>query len=189
MAISQDKIKELLGQGLANEVVAGAVGCSPSYISQLLADEEFSAEVTKLRVEHLAKHNRKDNKLDNIEELLIDNLMAAVTNRQIYKPQDVLRTFQVINAARRRGASATNTAAPQGGIVNLTMPQVVIQQFITNGSKEVVSVGNKSLNTISPEKLLGMLKDGTSEANKADYQRLLSRMPSAVTIDRDGNVS
>lgn len=189
MAVNQDKIKELLGQGLANEVVAAAVGCTPSYISQLLADDAFASDVMQMRVENLARHNRKDNKLDQIEEQLIDHLAEDVTSRRIYKPHDVLKAFAVINAAKRRGASNTSGANPQGGIVNLTMPTVVIQQFVTNAQKEVVAVGDKSLNTITPERLLGMLKDGTSEADRATYQRLLSRMPSAVTIDRDGKVS
>lgn len=190
MAISLDQIKQLLGQGLANEVVAGAVGCTPSYISQLLADEEFAGEVTKLKVENLARQNRTDDKLARIEEKLIDNLEQAVDTKAIYKPQDVLRAFQVINASKRRGAANQhNNGSPQGGVVSLTIPVTVVQQFVTNSNKEVVAVAEQSLVTIAPEKLLGMLKEqNPNEVNTATYDKLLGRMPSAVTLDRDGKI-
>lgn len=190
MAISLDQIKQLLGQGLANEVVAGAVGCTPAYISQLLADEEFVAEVVKLKVENLARQSRTDDKLARIEEKLIDNLEQAVDSKSIYKPQDVLRAFQVINASKRRGAgNQYDGNRPQGGVVNLTIPVTIQQQFVTNANREVVAVAEKSLVTIAPEKLLGMLKEQSpNEVNTATYDKLLGRMPSAVTLDRDGKV-
>lgn len=186
MAVSQDQIKKLLGYGLANEVVASTVGCTPSYISQLLADQEFSEEVTKLRIAHLAQHSENDDKLTRMETKLLDNLETAIDNKLIYKPHDVLKVFQVINAAKRRGASSSSNNAPPGGIVQLTVPVHIVQQFVTNGQKEVVEVAGQSLVTISPEKLLGMVKERAGEANTAKYQRILDRMPSAVTIDRDG---
>lgn len=190
MAVSHDQIKELLGQGLAAEVVASAVGCTASYISQLLSDEEFSADVARLKIESLAKHNRTDNKLATLEETLLDNLIDDVVSKRIYKPHDVLKTFAVINAAKRRGASSTNSSnAPSGGVVQLTIPVHIVQQFTMDSRKEVVAVGEKSMVTIAPEKLLGMLKaEAGSEIDTTTYTKLLGRMPSAVTINRDGKV-
>lgn len=186
MAVSQDQIKKLLGYGLANEVVASTVGCTPAYISQLLADPEFSEEVTRLRIESLAKHSENDDKLTRIETKLLDNLEYAVDTKAIFKPQDTLRAFQVINAARRRGAGAPAANSPQGGIVNLTIPVAIQQKFIMDGKKEVVEVAGKSLVTITPDKLLTMLKEGSNEVDQTAYTRILNRMPQSVALDRDG---
>jgi hypothetical protein len=46
MAVDNEKIKELLGSGLSNDVVASAVGCDPSYVSQLMSNETFRDGLT-----------------------------------------------------------------------------------------------------------------------------------------------
>lgn len=189
MAVNPEQVKSLLGQGLANEVVASAVGCSPSYISQLLADEQFSADVTKLRVESLAKHNARDNKLDDIEDKLISNLAEAVEQRQIYKPHEVLNCFRIINAAKRRGTAAgLDSQKLQGVVVNLTIPVAIAQKFVTNSVGEVVEVDGKSLVTIAPERLLQDLKaHAANEAHVKEYTKILGKMPGAIQqYDRDG---
>lgn len=189
MPISRDQIRDLLGQGLANEVVAAAVGCSASYITQLLADEEFNAEVTALRVTKLSRENKRDDRLGDLEDKLIDNLEMAINNRMIHKPHDVLRSFQVINNAKRRGVTGgIGDQRLNGGVVNLTLPVVVVNSVTvkTNSTNEVIEIDGKSLLTIAPEKLVAQLKEQTgNETQQATYQKLLGRMPSA--IDRNGN--
>lgn len=189
MAVSRDQVRDLLGQGLANEIVAAAVGCSPSYITQLLADETFSSEVTALRISKLSKANARDDRLGAIEDKLINNLENAVDTRQIHKPQDILRAFQVVNMAKRRGVeSGIGENRLNGGVVNLTLPVTVINavQIRTNSANEVIEVDGKSLLTIAPEQLVATLKDQTTNATQqATFAKLLGRMPAA--IDRNGN--
>ena len=52
----EDKIIELLGRGYSQTVVASAVGCDDSYISQLMAKEEVRNQVATLRLQHVAVH-------------------------------------------------------------------------------------------------------------------------------------
>jgi len=53
MLQDKDRILKLLGSGLGGEVVSATVGCDPSYISQLMADEEFRSRVLAMRIESL----------------------------------------------------------------------------------------------------------------------------------------
>ena len=106
---TESRALSLLGQGLGAEIVASAVGVTVSRISQLLSDPEFSAQVAHLRYENLAKHNQRDNKYDVMEDDLLDKMKDLIP--MMYKPFEVLKAIQIINQAKRRGASAPEQCA------------------------------------------------------------------------------
>ena len=57
---TEEKALDLLGKGIANEIVASALGVTPARITQLLADENFAAEVQKRRFLNLQKNTMRD---------------------------------------------------------------------------------------------------------------------------------
>jgi hypothetical protein len=179
MAVNKEKIKQLLGTGLSNEIVASAVGCDQSYISQLLADEQFAAEVTALRVVALTANSERDKNIDSIEDRLIGKLSEAVDMGLIYKPGDVLRSFAVVNAAKRRGVAAHEGAKVREAVVTLTIPTVVINQFVTNTLGEVIEVDGQTLVTKPSSELLKELA-GKGGDNAGKYEKVSRYLPGAT---------
>lgn len=167
MAINQDQVKELLGNGLSVGVVASAVGCSDSYITQLLSDEEFAADVSRRRVIALSSAKQRDASIDAIEDKLLGKLKQAVDEGAFYKPADLLRAFIVLNGAKRRAAIAGQGDFVQHNtIINLNIPEPVARKFTINQQGEVVQVGEQTLVTMPTTQLLRSLAAKTGQVDK-----------------------
>ena len=149
------KILTMLGNGLSNEIVATAVGVSPSYISQLLSEEAFAMQVTELRFNNLQKHTERDNSYDTIEDQLIEKMRDLLP--MMYRPMEVLRAIQVINAAKRRGASAPEQVTINNTVINLNLPKHQMQKFIQNSQGQVVQAGEQTLLTMNSNALLSKI--------------------------------
>ena len=117
---TEDRVLTLLGQGLPADVVANAVGVSPSRISQLVSDPDFAAKVAELRFSGLIKHNARDSRYDSLEDQLLEKMENLLP--MMYKPFEVLKAIQVINAAKRRGVSAPEQIVGQQTVIPLSSP-------------------------------------------------------------------
>lgn len=153
----KDQLLKLLGNGVPPTQAAMAVGCTPAYISQLMADDAFALEVSRLRVESLTAATERDKKYDTLEDELLAKLKELVPF--MMRPGEVVKSLAIINAAKRRGSSETDR---QGSTVNnivvLQLPAVVKQRFITNQQSEVVEVDGRTLLTIDSNTLLQQVK-------------------------------
>ena len=156
MAINKEQIKELLGSGLAPGVVASAVGCDHSYISQLLGDEVFAGEVATLRTISLTADTKRDSSIDAIEDKLLAKLDEVVTDGAFYKPRDLLSAVAVVNKLQRRGKPIGSGAGPAtvNNIVNIQLPAHVSKKFVTNRTNEVIEVEGQTLVTMPAHQLL-----------------------------------
>lgn len=163
---SESRALQLLGQGIGPEQVASAVGLSTSRISQLLSDPEFAAQVAELRFNNLQKHNERDNRYDELEDKLLEKMKNCIP--LMYKPQEVLRAIQVINAAKRRGVSAPDHITQQTTVVSLQMPVQVINQYKLDSNKQVLEAGQQTLLTAQSSHLQEML------AKRKEAQNVLS---------------
>ena len=139
-SVNAEKIKELLGNGLSNDVVATAVGVHPSYISQLMADEEFSNQVVALRSQTLTDATTRDRSWDSLENKLLSQLHENVDNKMVYKTTDVTRVLALANAAKRRGASSSESMVTHQTVITLNLPTVVVNSYRKNIQGEVVEV-------------------------------------------------
>lgn len=151
------QLQALLGNGVAPSAAAAAVGCEPSYVSQLLADDTFALEVSKLRVGKLQEATQRDSKWDSLEDKLLaklDDLLPFMM-----RPMEVVKALAAVNAAKRRGATAADAAATQtNNILVLQLPQAVKAHYVKNERSEVVEVAGRTLITIDGQKLLQDLK-------------------------------
>lgn len=150
-SILEDRAATLLGTGLPAATVAASLGCSESYISQLLSQESFKSRVATLRYESLAAHTQRDNSYDGLEDKLLDKLNDLLPLMQ--RPIEVLKALQVVNAAKRRGASTPEAMQEKQSVVSLVMPSAIIQKFTTNIQNQVIQAGNQELLTISSKEL------------------------------------
>lgn len=157
---------ELLGSGIQSSVVAQTLGVSESYISQLLADEEFLKAVVEKRYTHLQRHNSRDDAYDSIEDTLLERLRQTLP--MLFDPMKILKAISVINAAKRRGSSTPESIVGQAVIVNLTMPVAVVNRYsVTKDvNNQIVEAGEQKLVTIQSGVLLERIKGkngGTSD--------------------------
>lgn len=163
----KDRIASLLGSGLAPQLVATATGCSPSYISQLLQDETFVADVATLRVKDIETLQKRDGKWDGLEDNLLLQLEKLVPH--MFKPRDVLSALQVVNSAKRRAAELTkgsniNQQINIHNTVVLELPQKTIASYELSKTNEVISVEGKTLAPMPTTVLMNELK--TFQASK-----------------------
>jgi len=172
---TEDRALTLLGQGVAAEMVASAVGVSVSRISQLVSDPEFSAKVATLRYENLSKHNARDNKYDALEDVLVERMSSMV--EMMYKPGEILRAIAVINAAKRRGSSEPENILGLKEVVSLTMPTILLQQFTQNVSlnihNQVIKAGDQELVTVQSVRMTDLLSEHkTQQATNQEALRI-----------------
>lgn len=160
MANIEERAISLLGSGVTAEATAAALGVTPARISQLLAREDFSEKVTALRYENLQSHNKRDSRYDALEDKLLDKLDDALP--MMYRPAEILKSIQIINAAKRRGQSSPEQVTASQHIVSLVLPTKITQQFTTNIHNQIVTAGTQSLETMQASNLLDIV-EGVSE--------------------------
>jgi len=157
----EQRALELLGIDTPAVAVAAALGVSESRISQMLSSDVFSAEVARLRYERLKRHSVTDDAYDKIENKLLQKLEADLC--LIMQPMQVLKALQIINAAKRRGASSSPAVLQSQNIVNITLPSTLAKQYIqVNINNQVVKAGEQSLVTIGSQNLLKQLEGSKS---------------------------
>jgi hypothetical protein len=189
MAASAEKIKELLGNGLSNEVVATAVGVHPSYISQLMAQEDFSAQVVALRTQTLTSATMRDRTWDGLEDQLLEQLGEKIESRMIHRPMDMVRTLAVVNNAKRRGVGTQESLASHKNVVILNLPTVIINQYKKNSLGEVVEVTTgqgqqQTLVTMPASALMHKLSEKHQGMNK-QYEQIRKFLPSGSTEEAE----
>lgn len=144
------RLASLLGAGVSGTQAAAAVGVTPAYVSQLLAeDQDFATKVAATRLEELQGATSRDRNYDSMEDKLLAKLEQALP--LMFKPRDILSAISVINGAKRRGGSsyADGGELNAAEVLKLKMPPVMINQFILNSRSEVVELGGRELRTLT----------------------------------------
>lgn len=165
---TEDRALSLLASGLAPARVAEAVGVDISRISQLMSEESFKSKLNDAKFENLNKHNEHDAELDSIESTIVRKISENIDS--MYKPMELLRALQVLNAAKRRGSSAPAQITEQSTLLNLLMPVKIINNFTTNVNNQVVKAGETDLITIQASSLESRLK-GIEAERVSNYGR------------------
>lgn len=161
IATIEDKVLNLLGQGIPAETVASALGVSPGRISQLLSDDVFSQKVVELRYSSLQKHNARDEKYDSLEDRLLERLEKTLP--LMMKPETILKAIATINGAKRRGQSTPESITNKTTVVNLILPTKITQKFSVNENNQVIKAGNLDLTTIQSGDLRAQIERKQSE--------------------------
>lgn len=160
---AESRALKLLGDGINPATVAASVGLSESRISQLLSDPEFQEQVVTLRYQALVKHNERDAALDSLEDTLIAKLKDL--SSFLIRPMEVARVLSIVNAAKRRGASAPDSITQKQEVINLTLPVQIINQFKLNSAGQVIEAGQQSLITVQSAALTDLVTQARKQAN------------------------
>lgn len=168
---------ELLGNSVSATQTALALGCTESYISQLLANEEFAKQVTEKRYERLVETSGLDKRYEKLELAAVEKLEDSM--QYIVKPFELLRIIQVINGTKRRGIDTSPTVAQQESI-SITLPTKVVQQITVNIENQVIQVGAQNLTTIAPNVLMEKVeKEIVSDQREKKEKVLNTKAPNA----------
>lgn len=152
---TESKALDLLGSGAAPTQVALALGVDPSYISQLLAQEDFARQVTERRYQALIKNSSRDAALDSLEDALISKMKNLIP--LMCKPSEIIHAFTRINQAKRRALTATELPSQVGNVISLTLPIQIVQHFQVNSNNQVIKAGAQDLVTVQSGRLPQLL--------------------------------
>jgi hypothetical protein len=184
----KEKIKELLGLNLEASTVALAVGCTESYVSQLISDSDFAAEVQALKLTNFTEHARRDRRYDTLEDTLLEKLEGMVP--LMARPETVLRAIAIINAAKRRAVSSTDQTPHQSTtIVALSLPNVLAAKININERNQVVEVEGKTIASMPAKGVARRLEElqqrrsEKSEAVAADNKLALQRIKELTVLE------
>lgn len=161
----RDRIQELLGQGLATSVVASAVGCDPSYISQLMEDIDFRESVVVSRSRKVESQVVRDNKWDAIEDAALER--AQKTLPFVQKPSELIKIAALANAAKRRTAEAAGVSENAAPIVQLILPEAAAIHFQMNRESQVISVEGRSMQALPTKSLAKLVAEDTLQVEDA----------------------
>ena len=170
----EEKALNLLGSGIAAESVAAALGVTPGRIAQLLSEETFSDEVSKLRYKSLQSHNVRDSKYDSLEDRLLEKLEKSLP--LMIKPETILNAMTRVNAAKRRGQSAPAQVVNQQNIINLTLPTVLADKFSIDINNQVVKAGDQELLTMASGNLLKQVEVAQEDTAQKKIQQKVRKL-------------
>jgi hypothetical protein len=125
-----------------------------SWVSQLMAEEEFREEVERMRGEAAAGRLENDKRIDSIEDRAwqkVEQLLPIQTD--IMK---VLKVAQAANTARRTAAGAIGVSQPST-VVQLTLPTAIHVEFKMSSDRQVVEVDNRPLQTMASSTVHALL--------------------------------
>ena len=154
----KSKIIEMLGAGCSPVQVALACGVGESYVSQLLSEEAIAERVAELRATRAAAYLEHDDAIDTDEEVA-RKLVRRNLDNGFLKPMEALKHFQVLNAARRKTDSGSNTQVPTSTVVNLNLPAMAAVQFKLTMDKQVIEIDGRSMTTMPAQKVTKMLRE------------------------------
>lgn len=148
---NKDQIIELLAQGISPSQVATVVGVEDSYISQLLADEDFALQVAEKQQALTERDIRFDETLQAAEAKALENIDRRLPLANL---QQSLQAFKVLNTARHRKDSRIMPQNQGAGIVvAIQVPVTIAPTYVLNQKSEIVEVDGKTMVSASPKQL------------------------------------
>lgn len=178
---AKDQALALLSQGLKQSVVASALGVEESYVSQLLTDEDFAAELAQKKKELSVADVAYDTKLDRATEDALDRIETKLPFANL---QQTLQAFKVLDGAKRRKERGTPGAENAGVTVNILLPTVIAPRYLQNQSGEIVEVEGQTMLSATPKNLEELvqkrkqlkLDSASSESRVAEVSHLKQKL-------------
>jgi hypothetical protein len=198
---NEERAIAMLGSGIPASQVALALGLTESAVSQWFSQDSFANAVQDLKFQNLSRNTKIDDTYLDLEEQLQAKLQKVLP--LMTKPRDVVMALSAINSTKRRGAQIQDpNSGKSAQIVNLSLPSVIVNQYISNSNNQIVEVrddvgrsqslitaASSSLDRLS-EEILGkgnsgqellIGRDGSKEeSNNVPSQELLQQLSAAL---------
>lgn len=157
----KDRILDYLAAGVKPAQVCSIVGCTPAYISQLLANEDFKLELNE-RISNQpedAKDTALDTKYDATEHRILEAVNGALANAELPALVAALRVVGERQEKMKQRKNPVLLPASQVNMVSITMPMQYFRPPPTihmNEQQEVIAVGDSVLAPMSADGVRAM---------------------------------
>ena len=159
----KDRIKSYLADGLKPAQITSILGCSAGYISQLLKDETFKAEVMLQAEENPRLPDEKlESKYESLEHQIINEMMNQVSGQEL---PVLTRALDSVVKARDMKHVQRNPTARQPlvnvNIVSLQLPPHAVKQPVIhmNEQREVIAIGENALAPMNSDRVKNLFQD------------------------------
>lgn len=140
----KERIKNLLAAGMRASEIATTVGCSPSYVSQLLADPEFKSAVETAMISEQAEKTEEDH-LDKRYQILEHKILNNIADQL---PQaDLPQLTRALEVVAKRQTEMKRSRMPVVQAVNngnIHITNIALPAHALAASAPVVSVNEKN---------------------------------------------
>ena len=178
MSSKLDRIANLLASGMKAALVSKIVGVTPSYISQLLADEDFKAALDELKATKLetnateeeedktlkdkmmaAEHKIVDHIVDRLDMMGDGHVIAAL--RTIGDRHDSMRKHNLLTKSTNLiGNGQTATVR----MVELTLPACAVPELMLGKNNEIIRIGGRDIAPMPINALQNIISAQTEES-------------------------
>lgn len=167
-----DRLADLLAANVKPSVCAAILGFSPSYISQLMQDPDFSEAINELKAQkaaeaadEIAERKLYTDRLAGAEHSILDKIIAQVDGGIYTDERFLLQALNVVGARRDAMEKATlmKTINPANGggsvqITTITIPAICLPEMRISQSSEIMSIGNQDMTPMPAATLQKMIE-------------------------------
>lgn len=160
----KDQILHYLSNNIKPAQVATIVGCTPAYISQLLADEDFRAKLTaKLADQPVdAIEQKLDVKYESMEHAILARMEASLMDAELPALTKALHTVALVQDLKHK--RKTPTPMQPGNVTNIQLVTLSLPEQVRlaapvvdmNSQNEILSIDNKPLAPMNSEGVKGL---------------------------------
>lgn len=167
----RNRLARLLANGFEPTLAAKITNISVTQMKNLLADEEFRAQVELVA---LGEEETPEEEVKEAEKVSLSDALAAAEHKGLATLHDrlegmedrsLISAFQAIGARRDalEKAAATNRIVDKvasGGIptVVINLPSIIIPELNYSSQKEVVGIGERSTVPMGRESLTALIE-------------------------------
>ena len=173
----KERIKAYLADGLTGAQVATILGCSPSYISQLLKNEDFKLEVEAALV---ANQKPADEVLEtryvSLEHAIVKRMQEELPGAELPHLTKALEAVTKSNDSRfkRKHPALMTPGSSTVQIANIYLPQHALPAPVMtlNEKSEVVAIDNRPLAPMSAAGVKNLFEQMTKNKQQPVFEAL-----------------
>jgi hypothetical protein len=180
----RDKLLSLLAADVSASSAALACGCTDSYVSQLLQDEDFSRRLVILRSVKLERALAHDEKLEAVESKALAQVAAKLPFTR--GPLEAARIYQILNNAKKHATPGTGADATGAQQVTIVLPRAAAVQIQLNSSNQVIDVNGRSMAPLPSRALPAIAAENEQKRKDAARATALLNAISTDTVTING---
>lgn len=178
-SVTKDRLLGYLAAGVSQTAAASAVGVDPSYVSQLLEQDDFKIALVERSAGRLQKAIDHDESIESLETKaarVIEQKLPFVRNAL-----EAARIFQILNSSKKRAVASPDSSQGAGGVqsVTIVLPKAAAVSLRMNTQNQVIEVEGRAMAPL-PSRNLPALQE--AEAARAK-QLLDTATPQHTIID------
>lgn len=153
----KDRILQLLINGLSSSEVASVVGCSQSYVVQLLKDEDFKEKVKQGMLAAQAERTEEehiDTRYQTLEHKILNSISDGLDEASLGEKVRALETIHKRQETKHRLKNpVAQNPALQVNVISLQLPNHAVARVSPviqmNTQAEIVAIDNQPLAPMS----------------------------------------